>query len=336
MRKTVSAALMCLLLCACSPVPASQPQKAVFFAMDTVMDCTIYGEQELLNDVQSMVTALEAVVSVTDEVSAVSIINRTGQGTLSGSAQILMDEALTLCQRTEGALDISIYPVVRSWGFTTGEYHVPTDSELQALLPNVDYTKIQYDVHSGAVAIPTDMQIDLGSVAKGFIGREAAAYLRKHGVSSALLNLGGNVQTVGSKPDGSPWKIAVKNPNSSEPMMVLSVRNQAVVTSGGYERYFEENRHTYWHIMNPKTGSPAESGLLSVTVVGEDGLVCDGLSTALFVMGLEKAAALWRASEDFEAIFVTDTGEVYLTEGLKEQFALTEDYRDTSVSVIQR
>ena len=113
-------------------------------------------------------------------------------------------------------------------------------------------------------------------------------------MDSALLNLGGNVQTVGCKPDGTPWKIAVKDPNGGTPMIVLSIQDQAVVTSGGYERYFEQDGNTYWHIMDPATGRPAESGLLSVTVVGDDGLVCDGLSTALFVMGLEKAAALWQ------------------------------------------
>ena len=234
------------------------------------------------------------------------------------------------------ALDLSVYPIVRAWGFTTGSYQVPDEETIQALLPLVDYTKIQYNDATGAVVLPAEMEIDLGSVAKGYAGQLAAQMLRERGVESALLNLGGNVQTVGTKPDGSSWQIGIKDPKGEDAMMVLSVADQAVVTSGGYERYFEQDGQTYWHIMDPFTGHPADSGLISVTIVGDEGVVCDGLSTALFVMGLEKAADLWAQSGDFEAVFVTASGEVYITEGLRDRFALTEQYADTPVSVIGR
>lgn len=200
----------------------------------------------------------------------------------------------------------------------------------------MDYTQIQYDAATGVVTLPEGMEIDLGSVAKGYAGQLAAQMLREHGVQSALLNLGGNVQTVGTKPGGFPWQIGIKDPQGEDAMMVLSVEDQAVVTSGGYERYFEQDGQTYWHIMDPSTGHPADSGLISVTIVGDEGVVCDGLSTALFVMGLEKAADLWVQSCDFEAVFVTASGEVYITEGLRDHFALTERYADTPVSVIER
>ena len=333
----ISAMLSALLfLTGCSAESSPEPVQGTFFAMDTVMDFTIYGESGLIDQSESLIASLESLVSVTDTGSELYAINQTGSGTLTGKASSLMEQALELCRRTGGALDISVYPIVRAWGFTTGSYQVPDEAEIQALLPLVDYRKIQYDAADGDVTLPEGMKIDLGSVAKGYAGQLVAQMLREHGVQSALLNLGGNVQTVGAKPDGSPWQIGIKDPQGEDAMMVLSVEDQAVVTSGGYERYFEQDGQTYWHIMDPSTGHPADSGLISVTIVGDEGVVCDGLSTALFVMGLEKAADLWAQSCDFEAVFVTASGEVYITEGLQDRFALTEQYADTPVSVIER
>lgn len=333
----ISAMLSALLfLTGCSAESSPEPVQGTFFAMDTVMDFTIYGESGLIDQSESLIASLESLVSVTDEHSDIYAIDHTGSGSLSGNAAELMAQALELCRRTNGALDLSVYPIVRAWGFTTGSYQVPDEAEIQALLPLVDYRKIQYDAATGTVTLPEGMEIDLGSVAKGYAGQLAAQMLREHGVQSALLNLGGNVQTVGTKPDGSPWQIGIKDPQGEDAMMVLSVEDQAVVTSGGYERYFEQDGQTYWHIMDPSTGHPADSGLISVTIVGDEGVVCDGLSTALFVMGLEKAADLWAQSGDFEAVFVTASGEVYITEGLRDRFALTEQYADTPVSVIER
>ena len=333
----ISAMLSALLfLTGCSAESSPEPVQGTFFAMDTMMDFTIYGESGLIDQSESLIASLESLVSVTDEHSDIYAIDHTGSGSLSGNAAELMAQALELCRRTNGALDLSVYPIVRAWGFTTGSYQVPDEAEIQALLPLVDYRKIQYDAATGTVTLPEGMEIDLGSVAKGYAGQLVAQMLRDNGVESALLNLGGNVQTVGAKPDGSPWQIGIKDPQGEDAMMVLSVEDQAVVTSGGYERYFEQDGQTYWHIMDPSTGHPADSGLISVTIVGDEGVVCDGLSTALFVMGLEKAADLWAQSGDFEAVFVTASGEVYITEGLRDRFALTEQYADTPVSVIER
>ena len=334
----MSAALLsaAFLLTGCSGAPAQEPESATFFAMDTAMDFTVYGDAALLDEAETLIGSLEEQVSVTDEHSDIYAIDHTGSGSLSGNAAELMEQALELCRRTGGALDISVYPIVRAWGFTTGSYQIPDEETIQSLLPLVDYTQIQYDAATGVVTLPEGMEIDLGSVAKGYAGQLAAQMLRNSGVESALLNLGGNVQTVGAKPDGSPWQIGIKDPQGEDAMMVLSVEDQAVVTSGGYERYFEQDGQTYWHVMDPSTGHPADSGLISVTIVGDEGVVCDGLSTALFVMGLEKAADLWAQSCDFEAVFVTASGEVYITEGLRDRFALTEQYADTPVSVIER
>ena len=338
MKKIIWTAIltMTVLLTGCAGAPTQELERTAFFAMDTAMEFTVYGEANLLDEAKSIICSVEEQVSVTDEHSDIYAINHTGSGKLSGNSAELMEQALELCRRTDGALDISVYPIVRAWGFTTGNYQVPDEETIQSLLPLVDYTKIQYDASTGTVALLEGMEIDLGSIAKGYAGQLAAQMLRERGVESALLNLGGNVQTVGTKPDGSPWQIGIKDPKGEDAMMVLSIADQAVVTSGGYERYFEQDGQTYWHIMDPFTGRPADSGLISVTIVGDEGVVCDGLSTALFVMGLEKAADLWAQSGDFEAVFVTASGEVYITEGLRDHFALTERYADTPVSVIER
>ena len=329
-------ALTLLLLSGCTSQTVSESQKD-FFAMDTVMDFTIYGQEDLLDQTESMIQSLEAEMSVTDPDSEIAAINENGYGKVTGDTSDLISAALSLCQRTDGALDISVYPIVRAWGFTTDNYQVPDDVSIQALLPLVDYTQIDYQQDSGDIHLPDGMEIDLGSVAKGYAGQKAADFLKENGVTSGLLSLGGNIQALGSKPDGSPWKIGIQDPFQNDShMMVLSVTDKSLVTSGGYERYFLQDGKTYWHIMDPSTGYPAENGLVSVTIVGTDGMLCDGLSTSLFVMGLEKAADFWGSSDDFDAVFVTEDQTVYITEGLADSFALTEDYANTQVHVIRR
>lgn len=336
MRKLAALLTGCILFFSGCAGRSPAPAAATVFAMNTVMQLTVYGSEEALADAQTYLFELEAELSVTDPNSAIYAINQTGSGRLSAEASDLLGRALALCRRTDGALDVSVYPVVRAWGFTTGEYSVPAPETLAQLLDHVDYTRIHLDPETGTVTLPAGMEIDLGSVAKGYAGDRLAARLREQGVTCALLNLGGNMQAVGTKPDGSPWRIAVQDPSGTGILGVLELADQAAVTSGGYERYFEADGETYWHIMDPATGAPARSGLISVTIVGDSGLVCDGLSTALFVMGLEDAAALWRSSGDFEAVLVREDGQIYITEGLEDIFTPGEGVISQEIEVIRR
>lgn len=327
----VCALLLALLLALPGCAPA-QPLERTFFAMDTVMTLRLYegGDENTLDQAEARVRELEAQWSVTEENSEICALNRGGRAELSPETAELLGAALDMCRRTDGALDISTYPVLRAWGFTTGEYSVPGGEAIAALLPLVDYGRVALE--AGAAALPPGMEIDLGSVAKGYTGDALAALLKQGGAASALLDLGGNIQAVGSKPDGSPWRVAIRDPAGDGNIGVVEVADQAVVTSGGYERYFEEDGVRYWHIIDPATGWPARSGLASVTVVGESGLLCDGLSTALFVMGREGALEHWRQHRDFEAVLVSEDGSVTITAGLEGRFTPADPARPLTVA----
>ena len=177
-----------------------------------------------------------------------------------------------------------------------------------------------------AVTLPHGMEMDLGAIAKGYAGERAADLLRERGVTSALLNMGGNVQTVGVKPDGTPWRIGLQAPDETRGAYfgIVELSDEAAVTSGGYERYFEQDGVRYWHIMDPDTGAPARSGIVSATIVAHDGGLCDGLSTSLFVMGVGGALNYWRTYGGFETILVDEDDNVWVTAGLKDRFTLVE------------
>lgn len=299
------------------------------FAMDTYFSMKVYGEQgeEALLLCEEKIQEFEAAWSVTDKDSEVSRLNSLGSTAVSEATFQLVQKALLLCRETEGALDITLYPLQKAWGFTTGNYAVPRERQIQMLLDKADYRGIVMEEQNAAITLPEGVEIDLGAVAKGYTGDCLLAILKDEKVTSAMLDLGGNVQVLGSKPDNTPWKVAVRNPLDSSRMVgVLEVRDKAVITSGSYERYFELNGERYWHILDPADGYPADNGLISVTVVGDSGVRCDGLSTALFVMGKEKACDFWREAGDFEMILITEEGELYFTEGLQECFVCTDGW----------
>ena len=334
MKKLLLCLSLTLLLCGCGnskTTSASSKETELdkystqVFAMDTVMDISIFAEDDtLLSDASSLVTDLEKKLSTTDKNSEVYNLNETKNAFLSDDSAELLERALEFCSKTEGALDLSIYPVVRAWGFTTDSFQVPSKTEIDTLLANVDYTKIFYSKEDKHVTLPEGMEIDLGSVAKGYTGDKLVEFFKGNGITSALLNLGGNVQALGSKPDGTPWKIAVKSPDDrTDYLGVLSIVDSAVITSGGYERYFEdEDGNIYWHIIDPSTGTPAKNGIISATAIGPEGTYCDALSTSLFIMGAEKAEDFWRTYKDFDMILVTDEDEVIITPGIKSTFEL--------------
>lgn len=329
-RRCVGILCSLLLLTGCtSQVPDSKPITAEtdLFAMDTFMTMKAYGPgaDTLLTEVGKQILALEKALSVTEPDSDIGRLNRAkGQTTtVTADTIAILETAITLGDLTNGALDVSIYPLVAAWGFTTGQNQIPNPDTIADLLPHVDYSQIRLTDHT--VTLPAEMQIDLGSLAKGYTGDVVAKHLREGGVTSALLNFGGNVHTIGAKTDGTPWKVAIADPFAPEQnMLVLAVTDAVVITSGNYERYFiGEDGVRYCHIIDSHTGYPADNGIVSMTIVGDStgentGLRCDGLSTALYISGEQQAKELWRTEGDFEMAYVTEDGQIHMTEGLTE------------------
>ena len=337
--KKLTALLLAGILTGCS-APAEEMQQPVersLFAMNTYMTFTVYGEdaQAALQEAEECIQQVEGLWSVTDEDSEIYQANHSGGQpvTVSEETAEIISFALEMAQRTGGALDPTIYPVLTAWGFTTDSKQVPSQQQITRLLEQVGYDRIQ--INGSELTVPDGMELDLGAVGKGYTADLVTEILRRHGVSSALISLGGNIQAIGSRPDGSDWRLGIRAPWESGNLGVLTVSDAAVVTSGGYENYFDDEQgNIYWHILDPSTGYPADSGLQSVTIVGREGKMCDALSTALFVMGAQSAEQYWRENGGFEMLLVTDSGEILITEGIAENFTLNEGRTET-VRVLQ-
>lgn len=307
------------------------------FAMDTYMEFTAYGKnsEKAVDAAIEEVQKLDAMLSAENSKSEVYALNEQGNLQATDDLAELILRGKEIYQETDGLFDDTIYPVMKLWGFPTGNYHVPTAAEVQKKLALVDENKVEIQTRDSDekgrdskekakfVTLGADQQIDFGGIAKGYTGQKLAELFQEYGVSSALVSLGGNIQAIGTKPDGSSWKVGIRDPKGGQQdyIGVLSVENQAVITSGGYERYFEEDGKNYIHIINPRTGYPADGDLLSVTIVSRDGTLADGMSTALYIMGYEKACQFWRQHrEEFNVILVTDDGKIHISENLKENF----------------
>ena len=336
MKRQLAALLLtifALSLTACGETAAESETRTVY-AMDTVMNLTVYGENAaaaLESAEKELHTLDEAVLSRTAEGSELYALNTSNGETVEYGADdilpALIETALTISDATDGAFDPTLAPVLDAWGVTKDERRVPSADELKELLSHTGCGKVALEktADGWTVTLLDGAQLDLGGIAKGYAADLLRAQLEKEGVTSATLDLGGDVFVMGRKTDGSDWRIAVKDPADTESYLgVVSAADKFVVTSGVYERYFEENGVRYHHILDPKTGCPAESGLVSVTVLCENGAWADALSTACFVLGPDGALALRDdladQGTDFELILVTDDGRVLYTDGLADAF----------------
>lgn len=295
------------------------------FAMDTYMTLTAYGEnaEEGLEEAIEEIRSLDARLSTGIASSEIARLNADKRAKVGEDALYLIKRSMEI-HRTTGLFDISVYPIMQLWGFTDGNFQVPSKEKIGECLKAVDSDKILLEEKTGEVSFADEkMAIDLGAIAKGYTSDKVIEILKKKGIESAIVNLGGNVEVLGSKTDKSPWKVAIQDPVNKEGFLgILTTRDKAVITSGGYERYFEKEGKRYHHIIDVRTGYPAESGLSSVTIVSSDGTLADALSTSLFIMGEEGAKAYWKAHKSqFEAVLYKEDGSIDITEGLEKSFS---------------
>ena len=320
------AVMIMLTSCGRENAPTAEKHEAQIYAMDTVMMLTAYGENgaAALSAAEEVIYALEADLDPEIPGSSINAIN-AGAGSYVPVSEECIEIMLTTVEQynaTGGAIDPGLFPVVKAWGFTLGEYRVPSQTELNGLLRDKFTDGILVDEAAQAVYIPAGMEISLGAVGKGYTAQKALEAMAAAGAENAIVSLGGNVQTLGdTKPNGAQWQVAVTDPHDTGAYVgILSIGEAAVVTSGGYQRYFEQDGVTYIHIIDPETGYPVDNDLLSVTVVTADGAEADALSTSLFVMGAEGALEHYRTVGGFELVLITKENEIIVTPGLADCF----------------
>ena len=308
---------------------AAEEAREEFFAMDTKMTVKVYGEgaPEAAREAKERLLALDALWSATREGSDVARLN-SGAGetvALAPETMRLLRLSEAVREETKGALDVTLLPLLKLWGFSGGVHRVPTAEEIDAARALTGAGKLKLDEAAGTARLEKGSSVELGAVAKGYAGELVAAEFKSRGVRSAILDLGGNIEVIGAREGGAPWRIGLRNPFGGALLGTVEVADAAVVTSAIDQRFFtDEAGNRYWHILDPATGKPAASGLASATVVASSGGRADALSTALFVMGADHAAAFWRERQDFEMVLVGMDGHVWITEGLLDRFSAGE------------
>lgn len=299
-------------------------------AMGTDCSVRVYNAPGMAQSIMDMLGDIEeSYLSWRIEGSDVASINKSA-GSKDGYepnswTYDYLEKICELAKESGGAFDPTLGELSELWNLGSDEPYIPTKSEVNKLLKYTGWENIRLD--DGKVFLAENIQLDLGAVGKGIGAEEALKLLEESDATAATVAVGGSIQLYGTKPDKSAWKVGITNPRSEDGEAYLGVltleETCSISTSGDYEKYVIEDGVRYHHILNPKTGYPADSGLISVTIVCDEGWLCDGLSTACFVLGCEDSLKLLE-EYDAEAVFVTDEKKVYVTDGLKECFSLTD------------
>ena len=293
------------------------------FFLDTVVSVTVYDEAQLpaVDECLRLCGEYEKIFSRTDPESELYALNAAGSGEVSEELLSLLKTALRYCELSGGRFDISMGGVSALYNFSSDSPALPDEGALEEAMSHVGWEKIRIEGSTVTLSDP-EAVIDLGAIAKGYIADRLAETLRERGVESAIIDLGGNILCLGGKPDGSNFKVGIQYPyrDSSTVITAASLRDMSVVTSGIYQRWFEQEGAVYHHLLDPETGRSIDNGLISVSIVSENSVDCDAMSTTVFSMGLEDGLEFINSLEGVWAVFITEDMELVYSDGFEEQF----------------
>ena len=315
---------------------ASEPISRLELFMGTAIKVTLYngGSEEILDKVFNRILEIENLVSINKENTELTNLNENAgikPVKLSETSYDIIKKGIHYSQISQGGYDVTIGPLVKLWSIGLPEAKVPNKDEIEETIKNIDYSKVIMNDETKEVFLEeSNMMLDLGSIAKGYVADEVASILKEENVDQAIIDLGGNIYALGLKNGDTNWKIGIQNPFDSrgEVVGVLEVSDKSVVTSGIYERFIEKDGVKYHHILNPKTGYPFETSIAGVSIVSDKSIDADALSTLVFTKGVEEGLEFVESLENIDAIFITNDKQVYTTSGLKDNFKiLNEEFK---------
>jgi len=318
--------LLIISITACSKSTGDERVTRTNFLLDTIIQITAYGPNaedaiveafDRISDIQNKMTA----VGKSSEIIKINEAAGLGYQKVSPDTFFVLKKGLYYSEKFQGRFDITIGPLVKLWGIGTENARVPDEQEIKNVLAKINYKALKLNEQENSAMLEKQgMSIDLGAIAKGYAADEVIRILKERGIKSAVADLGGNIFVLGHKPDGSPWRIGIQNPfdTRGSTFALVEVTDKTLVTSGIYERYFEENGKRYHHILDTATGYPVENNLASVTIFSNNSIDADALSTSVFSSGLEEGLKQIEAILETEAVFVTKDFEVYITSGIMD------------------
>ena len=320
-----------------SDAGSQEPVSATAIKLNTAVTVTIYDSQdrELLTECMNLCDKYEKIFSRTASDSELYQLNHRELTPVAGTEDTfqvsdplaeLIRKGLYYSELSEGAFDIAIEPLTSLWDFTAEDPQVPEDRLIQEALTKCDYHNVSVSDNNEVILKTEDTAIELGAIAKGYIADRLKDYLISQGVKSAIINLGGNVLCIGGKPDDSSFKIGIHKPfaDRSETIAVMDIKDKSVVSSGVYERCFEQDGTLYHHLLNPRTGYPYDNGLIAVTIISDESVDGDALSTTCFALGLEDGMKLAESLDNVQAFFVTSDYEIHYTKDFQKEITVTE------------
>lgn len=320
-----------------SDAGSQEPVSATAIKLNTAVTVTIYDSQdrELLTECMNLCDKYEKIFSRTASDSELYQLNHRELTPVAGTEDTfqvsdplaeLIRKGLYYSELSEGAFDIAIEPLTSLWDFTAEDPQVPEDRLIQEALTKCDYHNVSVSDNNEVILKTEDTAIELGAIAKGYIADRLKDYLISQGVKSAIINLGGNVLCIGGKPDDSSFKIGIQKPfaDRSETIAVMDIKDKSVVSSGVYERCFEQDGTLYHHLLNPRTGYPYDNGLIAVTIISDESVDGDALSTTCFALGLEDGMKLAESLDNVQAFFVTSDYEIHYTKDFQKEITVTE------------